>query len=130
MEVRIDKWLWAVRIYKTRNKASEACKKGDVSIKGIPVKPSRNIKVGEVVEVKWRPIIRRYQIKGKAVKRVSAKLAKELVEEITPVAELEKLKMFKKDPLSFIFAMRDKGSGRPTKRERRIMDKFRIKKNH
>lgn len=124
MEVRIDKWLWAVRIFKTRNKASEACRKGKVLIKGIAVKPSRIVRQGEVVEVKHHPIFRQYHVKGIVIKRVSSKLSMELVEEITPSEELEKLIVYKKDPLSFIFSLRKKGSGRPTKKERRKLHKI------
>lgn len=127
MEVRIDKWLWAARIFKTRNKASEACRSGKISIKGNTVKPSHIIKPGDMVDVKFRPVVRSYRVLGLAVKRISAKLSKDLVEEVTPEEELEKLKMYRKDPLSFIFAIREKGSGRPTKKERRKIDILRKK---
>jgi ribosome-associated heat shock protein Hsp15 len=127
MEVRIDKWLWAVRVFKTRSRASEACRGGRVLIDGLAVKPSRSIKPDEVVEVKQKPIIRRYRVKGLSSKRVSAKLAVELVEEITPVEELEKLKRYWQDPLGFILAKREKGTGRPTKKERRDLEKLRNK---
>lgn len=124
MSARIDRWLWAVRIFKTRNKASEACRGGKVSIDGISVKPSRDIRIGETVHVKQRPIVRSYRVMGLAVKRVSAKIAQDLVEEITPREELDKLTAFRKEPLSFIFGNREKGAGRPTKKERRDIEKL------
>ncbi|MEN8154879.1 MAG: RNA-binding S4 domain-containing protein [Acidobacteriota bacterium] len=127
MDARIDKWLWAVRIFKTRSKASEACKSGKVSIDGSVVKPSRILKPDEIVEVNFPPIIRKFRVKSLAVKRVSAKLARELVEETTPEKELEKLRLFYKDPVSVIFGYREKGAGRPTKKERRDIEKIKEK---
>jgi len=124
MGVRIDQWLWAARIFKTRSKAAEACRNGKVAIAGINVKPSRLVSVEEVIQAKQKPITRLYRIKDLAVKRVSAKLAVNLVEEITPAEELEKLKLFYKDPLSIIFANREKGAGRPTKKDRRELEKL------
>ena len=124
MEARIDKWLWAVRIFKTRTKASDACKKGKITIQGSVVKPSYNIRISEVVDVKHPPIIRSFKVKGLVVKRVSAKLAKDIVEEITPEKELEKLKQFYRDPIRVIFGYRGKGAGRPTKKERRDLEKL------
>jgi len=124
METRIDKWLWAVRIFKTRSKASDACKKGKIIINGNVVKPSCNISVEEIVDVKHAPIIRSFRVKGLANKRVSAKLAQDLKEEITPEEELEKLKQFHRDPISVIFGYRGKGAGRPTKKERRELEKL------
>ena len=117
-DVRIDKWLWAVRIFKTRSQASEACRKGRVIIDGVPVKPSRNIKQDEVVFVKKLPVIYSYRIRGLIDKRVSASLAVVNYEELTPEEELAKLNM--NEP---VFIKRDKGSGRPTKKERRLIDK-------
>lgn len=128
MEVRIDKWLWAVRIFKTRSKASDACKSGKVSVNGIAVKPSRVLKLDEVVDVSFPPIIRNFRVKALAVKRVSAKLAVNLVEEITPEKELEKLRLFHTDPVSIIFGHRERGAGRPTKKERRDIEKLKDKK--
>lgn len=124
METRIDKWLWAVRIFKTRTKASDACKSGKITIQGNVIKPSCNIRINEIVDVKHAPITRSFRVKGLANKRVSAKLAKDLVEEITPEKELEKLKQFHRDPISVIFGYRGKGAGRPTKKERRELEKL------
>ena len=122
MDVRLDKWLWAVRIFKTRSTARQACKNGKVSIVGQTAKPSRILKPGDEVAVKQRYIIRRYLVKGLAQKRVSAKIAADLVEEITSAAELAKLERIRKDPLAEIFAHRARGSGRPTKKERRDLE--------
>lgn len=117
---RIDKWLWAVRIYKTRSQASEACKKGRIIINGIQVKPSRAIKTGETVFIRKPPIVYTYKVKGMLQKRQSPKIAREYYEDLTSVEELNKLKINEK-----LFFRRDKGSGRPTKKERRILDKLR-----
>ena len=124
MDVRLDKWLWAARIFKTRNTATLACKNGKVSILGQSAKPSRILKPGDEVAVKQRYITRRYLVKGLAQKRVSAKLAPDLVEEITSKAELAKLERIRKDPLAEIFAHRGRGKGRPTKKERRDLDRL------
>jgi ribosome-associated heat shock protein Hsp15 len=115
--VRVDKYLWAVRIFKTRTIASDACKKGKVLIKGFNIKPSRTIKIDEIIEVVKNPITYRFRVKDLLTKRVGAKLVENFVEDITPKEELEKLE---KDKTSFV--KRKRGSGRPTKKERRDMD--------
>jgi ribosome-associated heat shock protein Hsp15 len=124
MATRIDQWLWAARLFKTRSLANQACRGGRVQVAGSAVKPSRPLSGGEVIEIKQPPIMRQYLVKNLAVKRVSAVLARELVEEITPAAELEKLELARRDPLGLIFAARDRGSGRPTKKERRELEKL------
>jgi ribosome-associated heat shock protein Hsp15 len=124
MSIRIDQWLWAARLYKTRSLANQACRGGRVQVAGAAVKPARPLRESEVVEIKQPPIVRLYLVKALAAKRVSAALARELVEEITPAAELEKLALSRRDPLGLIFAARDRGSGRPTKKERRELEKF------
>lgn len=118
-QVRIDKWLWAVRIFKTRNLATEACKKGKIIIDGQPVKPSRVVKSNDVVNVKKPPVLYSYKVKGLLGKRLSARLVQEYCENITPESELEKLKVRER-----FFVVRDRGAGRPTKKERRVIDKF------
>jgi len=121
--VRIDKWLWAVRVFKTRSMASEACKKGKILIDGVQVKPSRVIKVGEVVHVKKMPVIYQYKVLGLLGKRQSAKIVIEYVADITP--EEEKLKL---DIQHYTgYELRDRGIGRPTKRERRLIDELKKK---
>lgn len=119
-EIRIDKYLWTVRIFKTRSLATEECKKGHVLINNSEVKPSRIIKINEQIDVKCPPIIRSYIVIGISQNRVSAALAKDLVEEITPQSEIDKLKMLRNT-----FEKRDPGTGRPTKKERRLIEKFR-----
>jgi ribosome-associated heat shock protein Hsp15 len=118
--VRIDKWLWAVRIFKTRSIAIEEINKNRALINGYPVKPSRLITIGEELEVKKPPIIRSYKVLGLIDKRVGAKLAPQYVEDITPVEELNKLELARYNRSG----VRDKGSGRPTKKERRDLDVF------
>jgi ribosome-associated heat shock protein Hsp15 len=118
--IRIDKWLWAVRLFKTRSQATEACKKSKVFVQGEPVKPSYTLKIGQSVELKTPYIIRTFTVKGLLEKRVSAKLAVNFVEETTPPEEFEKLKAIKNNP----FAVRDRGTGRPTKRDRRIIQRL------
>ncbi len=88
-EVRIDKWLWAVRIYKTRSQATESCRKGHVSIGNLPVKPSRSVHIGEIVKVRKSPVVRSFKVLGLAEKRMSAKLTEDFLEDVTPPEELE-----------------------------------------
>ena len=94
-EVRIDKWLWAVRIFKTRSQATNACKKGQVLIEEIPVKASRNIKTNEIITVKKNPVVYRYKVIKLLSNRVSAKLVPDFMEDITPEHEIIKLKMIR-----------------------------------
>jgi len=119
-DVRIDKWLWAVRIYKTRSQASEACRKGHVSIGDLPVKPSRAVHVDEVVKVRKSPVIRSFKVLSLAEKRMSAKLTIDFLEDVTPPEELEILEMQK----NMRWLERDRGTGRPTKKDRRELDDF------
>ena len=118
--IRIDKWLWAVRIYKTRSQATEACKKGHVSVGGLPVKPSRMVQPGETVKVRIMQIVRSYKVLALSENRMSAKLAADFVQDITPPEELEILEMNK----NMRWISRERGTGRPTKKERRDLDEF------
>jgi len=118
-DLRIDKWLWAVRIFKTRSQATAACRKGRVMIHHTPVKPSRILKINDIIEVKRPPVNYSYRVKGLLGKRLSARRILEYVENITPAEELNKLT--RRDTF---FIKRDKGTGRPTKRERRRIDKL------
>ncbi len=120
MDLRIDKYLWAVRVFKTRSLATEACRKGKVIIDEVQVKPSRVVKEGDVIYVKRNPIVYSYRVKKLLGKRLSAKLVVDYVENITPEEELKKLEV-----RDTFFIKRDRGSGRPTKKERRIIDKLR-----
>ncbi|MCK5464156.1 MAG: RNA-binding S4 domain-containing protein [Bacteroidales bacterium] len=119
-QIRVDKWLWAVRIFKTRNQATEACKKGRILIREQPVKPSRVLRINDIIQVKRPPAVYSFKVTGLLAKRLSARLVKDYIEDITPEQELEKLKV-----RETFFISRDKGSGRPTKKERRTMEKLR-----
>lgn len=118
--VRVDKWLWSVRIFKTRGLATDACKKGYVSIDNLPVKPSRTLKPNVILKVSKPPIVRTYKVLKLAEKRMPAKMVDLFMEDITPPEELEVLEIQK----NMTWFSRDKGKGRPTKKERRDMDKF------
>lgn len=122
MDNRIDKYLWAVRIFKTRALSAEACKKGRVMIGDMSVKPSRSIKPGETVTVRRAPVNYTYKVLDPIQKRVGAKLVENFIEDITPQEELDKLTM--KDDF---YVSRDRGTGRPTKKERRLLDKLKRK---
>jgi ribosome-associated heat shock protein Hsp15 len=118
-EVRIDKWLWAVRIFKTRSQATEACRKGKILILDQQAKPSRIIKIDDIVQVKKPPVVYSFRVLGLLGKRLGAKAIHEYVENITPREELDKLKI-----RETFFIVRDRGAGRPTKKERRVIDKL------
>ena len=118
--VRVDKWLWAVRLFKTRSQATEACRKGHVSIENLPVKPSRLIHVGETIMVRKEQVVRSFRVLVLAEKRMSAKLVVDHIEDVTPPEELEIFEMQK----NMRWIARDRGTGRPTKKERRDLDDF------
>ena len=117
---RIDKWLWSMRIFKTRSLAVEACTKGNIKINNLKVKPSKNIKIGEIIQVRKGTIKYLYKVKDITNKRINSKLVINYLEDITPEDEIIKIKSSKNK--TFIF--REKGKGRPTKKERRLMEKF------
>lgn len=119
-EVRIDKWLWAVRIFKTRTIASDAIKMGRVTIGGQKVKPSRNVKVGEVIDVKKPPITYSFKVLALAENRMGAKLVPGFMENVTRKEQLDLLEMNRISG----FRDRAKGLGRPTKKDRRDIDDF------
>lgn len=119
-EVRIDKWLWAVRLFKTRSIAIEACKKGRVSINGVTIKPSRSIKVGDVIEVRRPPVTYSFEVLNLSESRMGAKLVPEFMKDVTPPSQLEILEMSKMSG----FVDRARGTGRPTKKDRRELDQF------
>ncbi len=116
--VRMDQWLAAVRIFKTRSQATDACRSGKIVVSGVGVKPSYVVKIGEIVEVRSGPIMRTYLVKGLLQKRVSAKIAVDFVEETTPPEVFDKLRAIRSNPFGF----REKGAGRPTKRDRRMIE--------
>jgi ribosome-associated heat shock protein Hsp15 len=119
--VRIDKWLWAVRLFKSRSLATEECKKGHVIIDSISIKPSHILKIGDVVQVRKNPVIYSYEVVGLIGKRVSAKLVPAYMKDITPPEVIEILEIRKK----MSQFDRDRGAGRPTKKERRDLDRLR-----
>jgi ribosome-associated heat shock protein Hsp15 len=116
-KLRIDKWLWAVRIYKTRSLAAEACKKGRIVINGTEVKPSHVVKTGETILVRKLPLVYTVRIKALTHNRLPAQRVKEFMDDLTSPEELEKLQLNDNT-----FFKRDKGTGRPTKKERRLLD--------
>jgi Ribosome-associated heat shock protein implicated in the recycling of the 50S subunit (S4 paralog) len=116
----MDKFLWAVRIFKTRTIAADACAKGQVTISGLTVKPSRHVAIGEILMVRKPPMVHTYKVLGLLNNRLSAEKVKEFIEEITPDEEFHKVEMIRLQRNS----IRDKGTGRPTKKERRDIDRF------
>ena len=119
-EARIDKWLWAARIFKTRSIAADAIKNGRVTIQGMNVKPSRMVKAGEVINVRKPPVTYSFKILKTIEQRVGAKLIPEIYENVTPADQYELLEMNRISG----FIDRQRGTGRPTKKERRALDEF------
>lgn len=120
--VRIDKWLWAVRIFKSRSIATDFCNRGRVLINDDPVKPSRNIHVGDVIVIRRPPLTLTYQVTGLIEKRGSATLAADHVLNLTPPEEFDRVRHAKESA----FYVRDRGTGRPTKKDRRDIKKLDI----
>jgi ribosome-associated heat shock protein Hsp15 len=121
-KVRIDKFLWAVRLYKTRSQAASECSKGRVQINSQIAKPSREVKIGDVIQIKYKVITRSYKVKNLLDRRVGAKLVDNYIEEITPQDELLKLKLYQEYQRTSVPRRTEKG--RPTKRDRRQWDKY------
>jgi len=122
-EIRIDKFLWTVRLYKTRTLATDACKKGWVLINNSNVKPSRDVKIGEIIYVKSEFIYRQFKVIQLLHNRVGAKLVENYITEITPEEELLKLKIIRElDPFGKV--QREHGTGRPTKKDRRDLEDY------
>ncbi len=119
-EARIDKWLWAARIFKTRTIAAAACKKGQVSMGGVQLKASRIIKEGDVISVRKPPITYSFRVLQPIERRVGAKLIPEVLENVTTPDQYELLEMSKISG----FVGRAKGTGRPTKKDRRSLEDF------
>lgn len=120
MEARLDKWLWAARIFKTRTIAADACKNGRITIGGVKQKASKMIKEGEVIEVRKPPITYSFKVLKAIQNRVGAKLVPEVLENVTTKEQLELLEMNRISG----FVGRARGTGRPTKKERRDLDDF------
>ena len=119
-EARIDKWLWAARIFKTRTIAAEACKKGRISINGTQAKPARMIKAGDTIQVRKPPVTYSFKVLQAIEKRVGAKLVPEVMENVTTPDQYELLEMNRISG----FIDRARGTGRPTKKDRRDLDDF------
>ena len=118
--VRIDKWLWAVRLFKTRSEAAEACKGNRVLENGVAVKPAREVRVGEVVSVRRMPVVYSFRILELVANRQPARNVPRYIEDVTPPEELLKLEMAR----AGAFAVRDRGMGRPTKKDRRDIEEL------
>ena len=121
--IRIDKYLWAVRLYKTRSLATDACRCGHVRMNGQPLKPSHEIKVGEVYEVSIEQLHRVVEVRQLLGNRVGAKLVENYLIDRTPQEEYERIQLIRQ----YAFEKRDRGAGRPTKRERRDIEEFKYK---
>ena len=119
-EARIDKWMWASRIFKTRTIAAEACKKGRVAINGAQAKPARMVKPGDIIQVRKPPVTYSFKVLQAIEKRVGAKLVPDIMENVTTPDQYELLEMSRISG----FVNRAKGTGRPTKKDRRDLDEF------
>ena len=117
-EVRIDKYLWAIRVYKTRTDATDACKGGKVRVNGLDIKPSKAVKVGDTITARKGAVVYTYKVLQLIEKRQGAKLVPNYAENLTPEEELAKLRA----PVETFFLNRDRGAGRPTQKDRRQMD--------
>lgn len=118
--IRLDKWLWTVRLFKTRSQATEACKGGKIKMSGVNAKPSKDIKVGDQIDIVQHGIRKSVRVKQIGNNRVGPKLVPELMDDLTPIEELEKLEMARK----INYERRDRGVGRPSKKDRRNIDRL------
>ena len=118
--VRMDKWLWAARLFKTRSLAADAIKGGKVKVDGNPVKPSREVKEGDVIQVQIEQLHKVVQVKTVIKNRVSAKQVPEVYNDLTPKEEYERIEFMR----AYKAEWRDRGAGRPTKKERRMIEKM------
>ena len=117
-EVRIDKYLWSIRVFKTRSEATDACKGGKIRVNGADTKPSKMVKVGDTIVARKGAVTYTYKVLELIDKRQGAKLVPNYAENLTPPEELAKLRA----PIETIFLKRDRGAGRPTKKDRRQME--------
>lgn len=120
MEQRIDKWLWCVRLFKTRSQATDACKGGIVKLNNTEVKPSKDLKVGDKISIRKGPLTLQLEVKDFPKSRLSAKLLEPFVLDLTPPEEIERVKLIQQSA----YIVRDAGTGRPTKKERRDLDSW------
>lgn len=116
--IRVDKYLWAIRVYKTRSEATDACGGNKVRLGGVVAKPSKAVKIGDIIEVHKGPAVLTYKVLQLAENRMGAQLVPEYAEDLTPASEKAKFHA----PKETIVLKRDKGSGRPTKKDRRVLD--------
>ncbi len=121
---RIDKWLWSVRLFKTRSQATEACRSGKITINEQTLKPSREARIGDVIVIRQGPLTKTVQVKELLKSRVGAKLVSDYMIDLTPEEEYIKLQMTRE----VNFEIRDRGMGRPTKKERRIIERLKKSK--
>ena len=121
--IRIDKYLWAVRLYKTRSLATDACRNGHVTMGEQPLKPSHEVKIGEVYNINIDQLHRQIEVKALLGNRVGAKLVENYMIDLTPKEEYERIQMVRQ----YAFEKRDRGTGRPTKRDRREIEDFKYK---
>lgn len=119
-EVRIDKFLWCIRAYKTRSEATDACNGGKIRLNGLDVKPSKPVRPGDVIVVRKGAVTYTYKVIQAVDKRQGPKLVPEYAENLTPQSELDKLRA----PVETFFLKRDRGAGRPTKKDRRQMEEL------
>lgn len=118
--VRIDKYLWAIRVFKTRTEATEACKGSKITVNGTDIKPSKEVKAGDLIEVRKGAVHYTFKVLAPLEKRLGAKDVGRFAENLTPESELAKLHA----PVETFFVKRDRGTGRPTKKDRRQMDEL------
>ena len=119
-EIRIDKWLFAVRLFKTRGQAAEACRRGKIKLNETPVKAAKSIKVGDIVNVRQSPMIRSLEVIGLTERRIGAKLVEKFAKDTTPKEEWDKYHKARSNRNE----NQNKSQGRPSKRERRLIDQF------
>ena len=119
-DTRVDKYLWAIRAFKTRTEATDACKGGKVKIGGVNAKPSKEVRPGDVLQVRKGSVTFTYRVLRPLERRVGARLVPEYAENLTPESELEKLRA----PVETFFLIRDRGAGRPTKKDRREIEEI------
>lgn len=122
--LRIDKWLWEVRLFKSRSLATDACKAGKVKMDGSNVKASKELKEGDVITVSLNPLFKTVRVKKFPKSRLNAKLVADFLEDLTPQAEYDRVKMINETNIEY----RDRGIGRPTKKQRRVIDQLKNSK--
>ncbi|NVO21113.1 MAG: RNA-binding S4 domain-containing protein [Bacteroidetes bacterium] len=123
--LRIDKWLWEVRLFKTRSQATDACKAGKIKIDGTNIKPAKDIKIGDIISVSLNPLFKTVKVKQFPRSRLGAKLVPDYMEDLTPQSEYDRVKLIEATNAEF----RERGSGRPTKKSRRVIDKLKHDKD-